>query len=163
VTDAPTLEAIYRLRAAVWRHSGHAAPAAFAGGRWSDEHDAVATHRVFRDGDAIVAAGRQSVHERLADVPEAEAYAAAGLALEGRVAAPAHLVVAPAARRHGLAWRLADAQNAAARAAGCRFSVCQSAPEMAAMLLRRGWRVVGPGPPDDRFPGVRFEAMVLRL
>ena len=39
VTDAPTLEAIYRLRATVWRETGDVAQAAFADGRWSDEYD----------------------------------------------------------------------------------------------------------------------------
>jgi len=92
--DTPTLEAIYRLRAAVWRETGDVAQAAFADGRWSDEHDAASTHWVIRDGEELVAAARLSVHERLADVPEAEEYAAAGVRLDGRIAAPARVVVA---------------------------------------------------------------------
>ena len=83
--DTPTLEAIYRLRAAVWRETGDVAQAAFADGRWSDEHDAASTHWVIRDGEELVAAARLSVHERLADVPEAEEYAAAGVRLDGRI------------------------------------------------------------------------------
>ena len=163
VADAPTLEAIYRLRVAVWIATGDASPATFPEGRWSDEHDAGATHRVFRNAGQVVAAGRQSLHDRLADVPEAEAYAAAGLELEGRISAPAHLVVAAAARRHDLARKLADAQHAAARAAGCTFSVCQASPAMRKVLLRRRWQEVGPGPPDARFPGVPFVVMVRDL
>jgi GNAT superfamily N-acetyltransferase len=163
VTDAPTLEAIYRLRAAVWRETGDIAQAAFAGGSWSDEHDPDSMHWVFRDGDDLVAAARLSVHERLADVPEAEEYAAAGLDLEGRIAAPARVVVAAVARRHGLASQLLDAQDEAARAAGCAYAVRQSSPAMSRLLVRRGWRDVGPAGRDERFPGVRFEVMVLEL
>ena len=106
-----------------------------------------------RDGDELVAAARLSVHERLADVPEAEEYAAVGLQLEGRIAAPARVVVAAAARRHGLAGQLLDAQDAAARAAGCAFAVRQSSPAMSRLLARRGWRDAGPAGLDERFPG----------
>lgn len=162
-SDAPTLEAIYRLRAAVWRETGDIAQAAFADGRWSDEHDPASLHWIVRDGDELVAAARLSVHERLADVPEAEEYAAVGLELEGRIAAPARVVVAAVARRHGLAWQLLDAQDAAARADGCAFAVRQSSPAMSRLLRRRGWQDRGLARPDERFPGIRFEVMVLEL
>jgi len=122
VTDAPTLEAIYRLRAAVWLETGVVGKAAFGDGRWSDEHDCAAMHWVVRDdAGELVAAGRLSLHDGLADVPEAEAYAAAGLELEGRIGAPANLVIAATARGRGLFLQLADAQNAAGRAAGCSW------------------------------------------
>jgi GNAT superfamily N-acetyltransferase len=163
VTDPPTLEAIYRLRAAVWRETGDIAQAAFGDGRWSDEYDPTAMHWVIRDGEELAAAARLSVHERLADVPEAGEYAAAGLHLEGRIGAPARVVVAAAARRHGLAGQLLDAQDAAARAAGCAYAVRQSSPAMSRLLERRGWRDVGPAGLDARFPGVRFEVMVLEV
>jgi len=164
VTDAPTLEAIYHLRAAVWRETGDIAQAAFSDGRWSDEHDPSSLHWVVRDdAGELVAAARLSVHERLADVPEAEEYTGAGLQMEGRIAAPARVVVAAAARRHGLAGQLLDVQDEAARAAGCAFAVRQSSPAMSRLLQRRGWRDVGPAGRDARFPGVRFEVMVLEL
>jgi GNAT superfamily N-acetyltransferase len=164
VADPPTLEAIYRLRAAVWRETGDIAQAAFADGRWSDEHDPASLHWVVRGGGGeLVAAARLSVHERLADVPEAEQYAAAGLRLEGPIAAPARVVVAAAARRHGLAGQLLDAQDAAAREAGCTFAVRQSSPAMSRLLRRRGWRDAGLAAPDERFPGVTFEVMVLKV
>jgi len=163
VADPATLAAIYRLRASVWRQTGDVAQAAFPGGSWSDEHDASALHWVIRDGEQLVGAARLSVHERLADVPEAQEYAAAGLALEGRIAAPARVVVAAAARRHGLAGRLLDAQDGAAREAGCAFAVRQASPAMTRLLERRGWQTAGPAGRDERFPGVRFEVMVLEL
>jgi len=164
VTDAPTLEAIYHLRATVWRETGDIAQAAFGDGGWSDEHDATSTHWVVRGADGeLVAAARLSVHERLADVPEAEEYTAVGLDLEGRIASPARVVVAAAARRHGLASQLLDAQDAGARAAGCAFAVRQSSPAMSRLLERRGWRDAGAAGRDERFPGVRFRVMVLEL
>lgn len=161
--DAPTLQAIYRLRAAVWRETGDISQAAFRDGAWSDEHDPASLHWVVRDGDELVAAARLSLHERLSDVPEAEEYAAVGLELEGPIAAPARIVVASCARRHGLAGMLLDAQDEAGRAAGARFAVRQSSPAMCRLLVRRGWRDVGPAGLDERFPGVRFEVMVLEL
>jgi GNAT superfamily N-acetyltransferase len=164
VSDTATLEAVFRLRAQVWRETGAVSPAAFAEGRWSDEHDAGAMHWVVRDdAGELVAAARLSVHERLDDVPEAEAYAAAGLDLAGPIGAPAHLVIAAAARGRGIFLQLAETQNAAARAAGCPHLVCQAAPTMRRLLARRGWRVIGPAPADDRFPGVGFVVMTLEL
>jgi len=58
VTDPATLERTYRLRAQVWRETGNASPAAFRGGRWSDEHDSAAMHWVVRDdaGQLLAAA-----------------------------------------------------------------------------------------------------------
>jgi len=153
VTETPTLEAIQRLRAEVWRQTGELSWTAFRDGRWSDEHDRTAMHWVVRDdAGELVAAARLSVHERLADVPEAEAYAAAGLELEGPIAAPAHLVIAAAARGRRLFLGLADAQRAAARAAGCTFIVCQDSPAMRRLLVRRGWRQAGPAPPMTASP-----------
>ncbi len=163
VTDGATLDAIYRLRASVWRETGDIATAAFRDGRWSDEHDPVSTHWVVRDADELVAAARLSVHERLADVPEAEEYTAVGLQVQGRIAAPARVVVAAAARRHGLASQLLDAQDAAACEARCTYAVRQSSPAMCRLLERRGWRDAGPAGLDERFPGVRFRVMVLEL
>ena len=49
VTDPLTLEAIFRLRAQVWRETGDVSPSALRGGRWSDEHDSAAMHWVVRD------------------------------------------------------------------------------------------------------------------
>ena len=34
---------------------------------------------------------------------------------------------------------------------------------MSRLLARRGWRDAGPARLDERFPGVRFEVMVLEL
>lgn len=163
VTDPATLEAIYRLRAAVWRETGDVAQSAFTDGTWSDEHDHRSLHWVMRDGRQLVGAARLSIHERLADVPEAVEYAAVGLHLQGLIAAPARVVVAAAARGRGLAGQLLDAQDVAALAAGARYAVRQASPGMCRLLRRRGWRDAGPARRDERFPGVRFEVMTLEL
>lgn len=163
VTDPDTLEAIYRLRAAIWRETADVAQSAFADGTWSDEHDPGSLHWVMRDGRQLVGAARLSIHQRLADVPEAGEYAAAGLRLQGSIAAPARVVVAAAARGRGLAGQLLDAQDAAALAAGARYAVRQASPAMCRLLRRRGWRDVGPAGRDERFPGVRFEVMMFEL
>ncbi len=163
ITDPAALEAIYRLRVAVWRETAHLPADTFADGRWCDAADAAAMHWAIRRGGDLVAAGRLSVHECLADVPDAEEYAAVGLRLEGPIAAPARFVVAPRARGHGLTARLREVWMDAARAAGCRFAVSQAAPEMSRIARGRGWYVAGPAAADDRFPGVAFVIMVLEL
>ena len=163
ITDPPTLEAIYRLRAEVWRATVPVAAAAFAGDRWCDDVDGASIHWAIRSGDELVAAARLSVHERLAEVPDAEEYAAVGLRLEGPIAVPARIVVATRARGHGLTAQLRNAWMDAARAAGSRFAVCQAAPEMRRIARGRGWYEAGPAAPDERFPGVAFAIMVLEL
>jgi hypothetical protein len=163
ITDAPTLEAIYRLRLAVWREAGTVSEAAFPDGRWCDEEDADAIHWAIHAGEDLVAAARLSVHEQLADVPDADEYAAVGLRLEGRIAAPARFVVAARACGHGLTALLRDEWIDAALTAGSRFAVCQASPEMSRIAQGRGWYEAGPARPDERFPGVEFVIMVLEL
>ena len=159
VGDPAVLAAIYELRASVWRATGAVSPDTFPTGGWSDEFDPASRHwAISRDGQ-IVAAARLSVHNRLEEVPEAAEYLTAGLRLEGTVAAPARLVVAASARRHGLAARLLDVQDEAAREAGAAHAVRQASPAMARLLGRRGWRHVAPANADPRFPGVRFSIM----
>ena len=162
ITDAPTLEAIYRLRVAVWREAGAIAEAAFPDGRWCDEEDGAAIHWAIRAGDDLVAAARLSVHEQLADVPDADEYAAVGLRLEGRIAVPARFVAARACG-HGLTALLRETWIEVARAAGSQYAVCQASPGMRRIARRRGWHEAGPARPDDRFPGVKFVIMVLEL
>ncbi|MGI8805930.1 MAG: hypothetical protein ACR2IN_09650 [Thermoleophilaceae bacterium] len=86
-------------------------------------------------------------------------YLEAGLRLEGAVAAPARVVVAASAQRHGLASRLLDVQDDGAREAGATHAVRQASPAMARLLERRGWRHAAPAGADPRFPGVGFRIM----
>jgi len=159
VTDPTDVDRICAIRAAVWLETGAAAPDAFPEGRWRDEHDASARHWVVtRDGE-IVAAARLSMHPTLEAVPEADEYLRAGLELAGPVAAPARVVVVRSARSHGLAARLAAAQDEAAIAAGATNGVCQTGPAMTHVRGRRGWRLVAQAGSDPRFPGMTFQIM----
>jgi hypothetical protein len=162
VTDARTLEAIYRFRVSVWRETGTLAQTAFTGGAWRDEFDDVSRHWVVMSGEWIAAAARLSVHKRLDDVPEAGEYLAAGLRLDGPIAAPGRVVVARWARRRGLASELVDVQDRAAIEAGAEHAVRQVSPEMRGLLERRGWSSVAPARRDARFGGVAFQIMVNR-
>lgn len=162
ITDESRIDEICRLRAEVWRATGDAAQGAFPQGEWRDELDdpGGSRHWVILRDDEIVAAARVSVHDRLDAVPEAEEYITAGLRLNGRIAAPARVVVSPAARRYGLASRLLDVQDSAAIEAGAAHGVRQASPGMRRLLIGRGWRDVAPAGADPRFPGVAFQVMM---
>jgi hypothetical protein len=147
---------------AVWREEGALVEAAFPDGRWCDEFDDISRHWVVMSGRRIAAAARLSVHVRLADVPEAEEYLAAGLRLAGPIAASGRVVVAAWARRRGLAARLLDFQDQAATEAGVRHGARQASPGMRRLLERRGWSSIGPARPDARFIGVAFHIMAIR-
>ena len=163
MTDPATLEAISRLRVTVWRDTGSLAPDAFADGIWWDPIDAHARHWVFRRDGELVAAARLTIHSRLEDVWQAEEYLAAGLSLEGPIAAPDRVVVARSAQKIGLASRLVEVQDAAAIEAGARHAVRQASPAMQRLVGERGWRGVGPASIDPRFPGVPFQIMTRDL
>jgi predicted GNAT family N-acyltransferase len=162
VTDRRTLEAIYRFRVAVWRQEDALAETAFPDGYWRDAFDDLSCHWVVNSGRGIAAAARLSIHQQLAEVPEAEEYLAAGLRLEGPIAASGRVVVASWARRRGLAARLLDMQDQEAREAGVRHGVRQASPAMRRLLERRGWSGIAPARPDARFTGVVFHIMATR-
>ena len=161
VSDPQILDEIYALRARVWRATGGVSLEAFAGS-WSDGDDLHAAHWVICDGRGqVVAAARLTIHNTLAEVPEAEEYLRYGLDRAGPVAAPARIVVSPSAQGHGLGRRLLDAQDQAARRLGARSAVRQASPAMVRLLVNRGWRIVGPARTDPRFPGVEFQVALL--
>ena len=157
VTDAPTIEAICRFRVEVWRQMGSLAEGAFPDGLWRDPIDADCTHWVVMRGDRLVAAGRLSMHESLAQVHQGQEYINTGLQLQGPIAAPDRLVVCPTAQRQGLAWKLMELQDQVAKEAAARYAVSQVSPGMSRLRVRRGWQLVRPATPDSRFPGVDFQ------
>lgn len=154
------IEDVFCLRAAVWIAEG-ADPGAFPSGRWQDERDGSRLHWVVLDDDRVVATASLSIHDVLADLEECEVYLRAGLSSNGRVAAPARVVVKREYRRYGIAQALLDVQDAASVDAGAVLSVRQASPTMRRLLERRGWREHGPAPEDPRFPGVCFTVMSL--
>jgi GNAT superfamily N-acetyltransferase len=148
---------IYRLRTEVWRLTSGVNGDAFPDGLWQDPIDDAAQHWIVADdNDRIVAAARLSLHEILDDVTQPFQYQRYGVAIRGLIASPDRVVVHPSAQGLGLGQRLLDAQDAAARAAGAAGAVRQASPSMARLLVRRGWRLIGPALDDDRFPGVEF-------
>jgi GNAT superfamily N-acetyltransferase len=149
---------LFALRARVWIAEG-ADPSAFPLDSWSDPHDALRLHWIAVDGDRIVGGAALAMHETLDSVEEADAYLPYLGRIEGAVAAPARVVVDPAYRGVGLAQRLLDVQDDAAREANARISVRQASPAMRRLLERRGWTFHGPAPRDARFPLTEFSVM----
>lgn len=160
ITDARAIEHVCRFRAFVWSQTGGLADGSFGDGRWRDEFDEISRHWVITRAGDLVAAARLSIHDRLEDVPEAEEYLAAGLALAGRIASPGRVVVSPSAQRCGLATQLLDVQDEAALEAGAAHALRQASPGMCRLLTRRGWRDVAAARTDPRFPGVSFRVML---
>ncbi len=154
------LAEMFRLRAAVWT-ADEADPAAFPGGEWRDERDALRLHWIVLNEDRVVAAASLSLHASLAEVEEGEVYLRAGLSSPGPIAALARVTVSADCRGRGLAQALLDAHDGAALEARATLAVCQASPSMRRLLERRGWREHGPGPWDARFPGVQFTVMSL--
>lgn len=153
---------LFALRARVWILEG-ADPSAFAEGRWTDGHDEHRAHWVVLEGGRLIAGASMSMHETLTELDEPEAYAGLELPANGRIAAPARVIVDTAYRGTGIAQALLDAQDHAARAGGAVIAVRQASPAMRRLLERRGWQSHGPGPADARFPGVEFSVMTLAL
>ena len=115
------------------------------------------------DEGALIAAGRLSVHDSLADIHQAEEYQRYGLELSGRIALPDRVVVCPSRQGGRLAWRILNVQDEAAVALGARHAVRQASPGMVRLLRRRGWTILGPATVDARFPGEVFQIAFLSL
>lgn len=164
VSDPSSVARICRFRAAVWRATPGTAPEAFPEGIWRDAADDSARHWICQASDGqLLAAARLSIVDSLADVTEAEQYQRYGLGVDGPVAAPDRVAVAPEAQRHGLAGWLLDVQQQASRDAGAVCAVRQASPRMAKLLARRGWQFFGPASRDPRFPGTEFTVSILIL
>jgi hypothetical protein len=162
--DERVIAEICRFRVSVWREEGQLAAHAFSNGQWRDPVDDRATHWLIRDvRGRCAAAGRLSMHDSLAEVHQADEYLRFGLQLPGPVAAPDRVVVAGFARASGLGRQILDLQDSAACARGASHAVRQASPRMAQLLEHRGWRVLGPASPDDRFPGVEFQVVIKRF
>lgn len=156
VTDDDVLEAIYRFRARIWSESGVTAPDAFPDGRWKDAYDELAEHAAMWVDDELAASIRYTQWERLSDMPDAAYFAHAGLGDLGPIGLPERLVVDPRFRRMGLYRRIADHYYHHARSQGATHVLMEATEPAAALMEKRGRRVLGDAPPDPRFPGVRF-------
>jgi GNAT superfamily N-acetyltransferase len=161
INDESTIADICLLREKVWRDTGNLVPNAFGPNGWRDPVDSHCQHWIIIDRrETVVAAGRLSVHDRLADVHESHEYLKYGINLPGRYANPDRVVVDQSIAGHGLGRKILDAQDAAIRAENIGYSVRQASPAMVRLLLRRGWHVAGSATPDRRFPGVEFSVVI---
>jgi GNAT superfamily N-acetyltransferase len=107
VAGADWLRRIGHLRSLIWRHDGVRVPD-FEGGNpdiWLDELDNTAHHWVALHGRRLVAAGRYTIHQTLAGVPD-EHWFRRHSALAGPIASFNRLVVLQAYRRCGIGRRL---------------------------------------------------------
>lgn len=162
VTSPEKLEEIYRFRVQVWKATGQLMAAAFPDQRWHDAIDDSSRHWVIHHADGwIVATGRLSIHPTLCDVHQAEEYQRYNLEPLGPIAAPDRVVVCPSMQGKGLGHLILDMQDGVARQAGARYAVRQASSQMARLLGRRGWRLIGPASEDNRFAGVQFTVAVL--
>jgi GNAT superfamily N-acetyltransferase len=117
VTSKEILEHIYKLRVDAWRTKLEL-PADVA--VWHDRFDLRARHWAFFDGGRPVAAGRLTISDRLADVPDAEVYRGVLPAdLGGPIGSLTRLVVHPDYRGRGLARPLDDVRITSAEVEGC--------------------------------------------
>ena len=164
VDDEATIAEICKFRATVWEQTGQLVPNGFSEQGWRDPIDASCMHWIIRDiSRRLVAAGRLSLHERLDQVHESHEYVKYGFAASGCVAAPDRVVVCPSAQGRGLGRQILDLQDQAAIAAGATCAVRQASPGMVKLIQRRGWHVLGPASPDERFPGVEFCVAIKRF
>lgn len=157
VTDPAVLAQIYRFRVEVWRESGHVCDAAFPEGLWKDAYDDVAEHAAMWVDDQLAASIRYTQWPRLADMPDAAYFSHAGIVDVGPVGLPERLVVAAPFRRMGLYRKIADHYYRHAKANGATHVLMEATEPTAALMAKRGRRILGDAPPDPRFPGVRFQ------
>jgi SAM-dependent methyltransferase/GNAT superfamily N-acetyltransferase len=151
--DRPLLEKIGRLRVLAWSTEMPDAPERSA--CWLDDFELAARHWcIFHEGDPVAAA-RMSVHQRIAEVPDAGVY-------EGVFAEPPaepiasfnRLVVHPRRRGRGLSRKLDEVRLKTAANLGCRSAILEThSPNRLDCLRPLGFRVVGPA---QSYPGHHF-------
>jgi GNAT superfamily N-acetyltransferase len=121
--DAAILNRIGKLRVKAWETE---VPAIAELDSWLDGHDPFARHWAFVQDDELIAAARLTIHERLADVPDADDFAGVTAALPTPLGVLSRLVVAPHFRRLGLSKRLDAVRIGAAEQAGCQAALVAS-------------------------------------
>ncbi len=157
VTDPETLDAIYQLRARIWTESGAAHPDAFPDGRWTDDWDAVARHEAMWVDGELAASIRYTQWPAIHEMPNAEYFSHSCVDVQGPIGLPERLVVDPRHRRIGLYRTFADHLLHFARAQGATHVLMECTEPVAALLIKRGRRLVGEAPFDPRFPTTRFQ------
>ncbi|MDB6151777.1 MAG: hypothetical protein JWL90_230 [Chthoniobacteraceae bacterium] len=140
------LQQIGRLRVEAWETETARAAEMIS---WVDRFDHAARHWVVFAGTLPVAAARLSIHQALADVPDAESYAGVfPQTPTPPIASFNRLVVHPSARGAGLSKKLDMIRLQAAEQAGCRSAILSTAsgPARVRQLTRLGFELIGFGP-----------------
>lgn len=163
VNDPRDLRAIYRFRARIWRQTGLVDPTRFPPEAWNDPQDEQADHFQIRIDGALAAAVRYTQWPSIAHMPQAEYFLASGAPTDGAVGVPERLVVDPRWRRMGLYRRMANALHQHGRDRGARYLLMECTDAVAALLIARGRRDLGPAPPDPRFPRLSFRWVMTDL
>lgn len=139
--DAVMLNRIGKLRVKAWETE---VPAIAELDSWLDGYDPCARHWAFVQDDELIAAARLTIHERLADVPDADDFAGVTEALPTPLGVLSRLVVAPHFRRRGLSKRLMAVRIDAAEQAGCQAALgaSSSGGHIVAQLQAFGFQVI---------------------
>ncbi|MCP9493354.1 MAG: GNAT family N-acetyltransferase [Pyrinomonadaceae bacterium MAG19_C2-C3] len=142
ISDAATLERIFRLRVEAWQTVG-IAPELFPNGSWQDEYEDEARHWAVFDGERLLAAARLTFHSHLAEVPNAGVFLDLNFDAAPPLASISRLVVHPAARGLGLSCKFDRVRLQTARDAGCRTILAfTSSDTRLRSLVRQGFMVL---------------------
>jgi GNAT superfamily N-acetyltransferase len=160
--DPEVLERIYRFRVQ-WLLEG-ISPNPFPCGFWKDEHDEHAKHWVVMEGERLLAVARLCVHEKLSDVPGAQAFDGLNFEAVPPIASINRLAIHPEARGMGLSRKMDYARLSMADSLGCRTVVAftHAGESRIKSLERRGFAVISPINFRSQFPFGLVTALVLR-
>lgn len=146
--DCPRkLDQIFALRARAWKDRVPDFPDIPS---WSDAFDESAMHWAFFLDSAPVAAGRLTIHARLALVPNPEVFATVlPPDLAGPIAVLTRLVVDRRHRGQGLSTALDHARIDASRSAGCRWVIGSTfaGQKRLEQMVGHGFRILGEAAP----------------
>jgi GNAT superfamily N-acetyltransferase len=160
------LDAIGRLRAQVWLQDGYLTASNCPDGVWLDEYERQATHLFIREAGELIASARFSLHDTIETTSHAAHLRAASLGtlISTPFALLSRLVVAPPARRRGIARTLDEARLVLARQYDAKAAISFATSWRRPALERLGFEclaVLSPMPDLQR--GLAVETHVMRL
>ena len=161
VSGQQWIQRIAHFRYQVWSELSMIDESLFPGQACLEEVDQLATHLVVMDQDRLVGAAR---YTQYADINSAHLglyYEDSGITPEGAAGVPERVVVDPDVKREGIGFALADKMSSLAVKRGASFTISECSPEGAKLVRKYDGPSLGMAPIDPRFPGVRFEWMLV--
>jgi hypothetical protein len=144
ISDSSLLEQVYKLRVVAW-DGKIKVPLSRTG--WVDPEDGSARHWAIMSGRHVVAAARFSVHQTVAELPDAEGYVGVFTELPVPIGSLNRCVVHPDFRNRGLSRVLDRTRISAGKGSGCRcLVICATDEQRAAAIARLGFEFRGEGP-----------------